>query len=162
MVHPVHYVGNMARRTGLHLLEEIASVEPREGYVLGLTWTDGLRGEVCVRPLAERFPAYALLLDPARFATARPGPEKFTVDFGQDLEIPADLLRRKALEQLGRVMPVEDFRAWRERNGLSLARAAEALGLTRRTIIYYESGRRLIPRTVMLACRGWEAMRSAA
>jgi predicted transcriptional regulator len=55
-------------------------------------------------------------------------------------------------------MPRGDFRAWRERQGLSLTGAAQALGLSRRMVAYYESGERIIPKTVMLACKGveWE------
>jgi transcriptional regulator with XRE-family HTH domain len=49
------------------------------------------------------------------------------------------------------------FRAWRRRLGLTQEAAAEALGLKRRMIQYYESGGRdgrpvEIPKTVRLAC----------
>ena len=44
-----------------------------------------------------------------------------------------------------------------EQLGLSLSDAAQALGVTRRMIAYYEAGRDLIPRMVGLACKGWEA-----
>ena len=43
------------------------------------------------------------------------------------------------------------------RNQLSLSSAAEALGMTRRMIAHYRSGSRPIPKTVQLACVGWEA-----
>jgi transcriptional regulator with XRE-family HTH domain len=55
------------------------------------------------------------------------------------------------------VMTAEDFRAWRRGIGLTQAGAAEALGLKRRMIQYYEQGARDgrsvdIPRSVRLAC----------
>lgn len=50
-----------------------------------------------------------------------------------------------------------DFRNWRKRLALSQAAAAEALGLKRRVIQYYERGVRdgdpvIIPKAVRLAC----------
>ena len=42
--------------------------------------------------------------------------------------------------------------------GISQAGAAKALGISGRMIKYYEEGRHMIPRTVMPACRGREAM----
>ena len=45
-----------------------------------------------------------------------------------------------------------------ERNNLSLSRAAEAIGMTRRMIAYYKNGSRSIPKTVWLACIGYEVL----
>ena len=54
-------------------------------------------------------------------------------------------------------MPPEMFKAWRKSLGLSQKEAAEALGLKRRIVQYYEKGERdgvevEIPKTVRLAC----------
>jgi len=46
-----------------------------------------------------------------------------------------------------------------QRNGLSLASAAESLGMTRRMIAHYRTGSRPIPKVVGLACLGWESRR---
>jgi predicted transcriptional regulator len=51
-------------------------------------------------------------------------------------------------------MTGEQFQRWRERHELSVVAAARTLGLSRRTIQYYEKGKRSIPRVVELACRG--------
>jgi hypothetical protein len=48
------------------------------------------------------------------------------------------------------------FTVWRIRNGLSLAAASRELGVTVRTVSAYGSNERPIPRTVQLACIGWE------
>jgi len=51
----------------------------------------------------------------------------------------------------------EDFKRWRKSLGLSQKDAAEALGLKRRVVQYYEKGERngdkvVIPKAVRLAC----------
>ncbi len=55
------------------------------------------------------------------------------------------------------VMQPGSFRGWRKSLGLSQKAAAEALGLKRRVVQYYEKGERdgepvTIPKTVRLAC----------
>lgn len=40
--------------------------------------------------------------------------------------------------------------------------SAEALGLSWRQVAYYASGEHEVPRTVLLACKGWEAEQRAA
>jgi transcriptional regulator with XRE-family HTH domain len=55
-----------------------------------------------------------------------------------------------------RVRP-SDFKRWRKTLGLSQKQAAEALGLKRRMVQYYEKGQRdgekvAVPKTVRLAC----------
>src|SRR5512132_3173275 len=55
-----------------------------------------------------------------------------------------------------RVRP-SDFKRWRKTLGLSQKQAAEALGLKRRMVQYYETGQRdgekvAVPKTVRLAC----------
>ena len=47
-----------------------------------------------------------------------------------------------------------EFIRWRWKHGLSLTAAAEALGLSRRTVAYYVSGEQQVPRTVLLALKG--------
>lgn len=54
-------------------------------------------------------------------------------------------------------MSPESFKRWRKNLGLSQKEAAEALGLKRRIVQYYEQGERdgqtiEIPKTVRLAC----------
>ncbi len=73
-----------------------------------------------------------------------------------DIGIPVDALYRLSKEQAGQAWPTEQFNAWMERHGLSAAQAAKALGLTRRTIIYYHTGAKPIPIYIGLACEGWE------
>ncbi|HYN78013.1 MAG TPA: hypothetical protein VES73_09505 [Lamprocystis sp. (in: g-proteobacteria)] len=64
---------------------------------------------------------------------------------------------RLAREQGGTAFPAADFNIRMKRNGLSLATAAQALGLSRRTTINYNTGQKPIPTYIGLACEGWEA-----
>jgi predicted transcriptional regulator len=68
-----------------------------------------------------------------------------------------DTLWRLAQEQSGATMSAEAFRRWRKSRSFTLDTAAEALGVSRRMIAYYEKGERPIPRVVALATRGLEA-----
>ena len=54
-------------------------------------------------------------------------------------------------------MRASDFKRWRKTLGLSQKQAADALGLKRRVVQYYEKGERdgekvAVPKTVRLAC----------
>jgi len=115
---------------------------------------------VCVdfAEMAERLPVFAELKHPDFFQQAA------VTDWGHSLQWPngegldADRLMEMALEQARRTDTLT-FRHWQDRNGLSLAQAAAAIGLLRRTVSQYRTGVRPIPRTVALACKGWEAER---
>ncbi|MEK7862983.1 MAG: hypothetical protein AAB295_06935, partial [Chloroflexota bacterium] len=94
-----------------------------------------------------------------RFAAVRPGEWGHALTWGgrrgREIEIGADALWRMARRQVDgeRV----DFAAWRAAHGLSLAEAARGLGLSRRTIVYYDAGAKLVPRLVALALKGCKA-----
>ena len=49
-------------------------------------------------------------------------------------------------------MTAAEFRAWRERCGLSLTKAGQALGIGRSRVAVYQNGDEPIPQTVALAC----------
>lgn len=70
-----------------------------------------------------------------------------------------DPLRRDAPQKEREIAPMkaQDFRRWRHAMGWSQRQTAEALGMTLRSIQYYERGERdgqevNIPRSVELAC----------
>lgn len=105
-------------------------------------------------------PGYERLVEPAVFADVAieewgHGVEWPVIDQG----IPVETLVRLAREQAGTAYSTTGFNAWMERNRLSLTEAAKALGLTRRTILYYHCGQKPIPLYIGLACEGWEARR---
>ena len=78
-----------------------------------------------------------------------------------EIDIGAARLLELALEQGGRADAVEFIR-WRWKHGMGFTDAAEALGLSRRQMAYYASGEHEVPRSVLLACQGWEVERQAA
>jgi DNA-binding XRE family transcriptional regulator len=49
-------------------------------------------------------------------------------------------------------MEPQDLKAWRDRNNLTQQDAADALGISRRTLVAYEQGESSIPRVVEYAC----------
>jgi len=101
---------------------------------------------------------YQPLIAPDQFAAV------VVSDWGHGIEWQAidqglsiEALIRLAREQAGTAFPTADFNIWMKRNGLTLTTAAQALGLSRRTIIYYNTGQKPIPIYIGLACEGWEA-----
>lgn len=125
-----------------------------------VAWDDGHRARINLAPIIAGRPALARLIEPEAFVSVS--------EDGWSLEWPhcgidfgSSQLRRWADEQAGEAMPAEAFRAWMEQHALTLDRAAEALGLSRRTIAYYLSGEQPVPKTVMLATEGYDARRAA-
>jgi hypothetical protein len=78
-----------------------------------------------------------------------------------ELELAADNLRARALEQAGEASH-EFIIQWMERHRLTLDQAAQALGLSRRMLAYYRSGARPVPRHVALACLGFAAQAASS
>jgi predicted DNA-binding protein (UPF0251 family) len=142
-------------------INRIQSAQPLGGTLMEIRDTGGQVVSVDFAEMAKHQPVFAKLKKSDFFRRA------IVTDWGHTLEWPngegvdADRLMEMALEQMGRTDTLE-FRRWQDRNGLSLAAAADAIGLSRRTISQYRTGARQIPRTVTLACKGWEAEQAAA
>jgi hypothetical protein len=133
----------------------LQSVSVDTGMVLVATYTGGNTIRVDLTDVAQRLQAFAPLESRREFRRAA------VVDFGWAVEWPcgasldSDRLLEMSLEQSGQAANV-DFRRWQDRHRLSLTGAATAIGLTRRTVSQYRTGARPVPRTVTLACKGWE------
>jgi len=138
-------------------LPQIAKVEAMRPYVLRVVFASEAEFAVDVGGLVRGLVVFAPLRErPELFGQVRVGEWGADLGWGGDMELSADTLWRLALEQAGEAMPREEFRAWRLAHKLSLTRAAQALGLSRRMVAYYDSGARLIPKVVRLACKGAE------
>ena len=136
-------------------LPQIASVAALDVATLELTWRGG---RVACVDMAALFDAASGGRDARR---ARLDEWGHHLAWPDGTEIGADRLWLASLGAWGE----EDARAfleWRLRHGLSAVRAAEALGLRRADVIAYSLGTRPVPRAVILACRGWEALLPAA
>lgn len=135
----------------------LTAVQALADGVLALTYADGEQLQVSVLPLIQRHPTLRELATPAVFQRAKLGEWGASVTWGQDaLELAADNLRARAVEQAGGTSH-ETIWNWMARHDLTLDAAAQALGLSRRMLAYYRSGEKPVPRTVALACLGWEA-----
>lgn len=135
----------------------LTAVKALADGVLALTYADGEQLQVDVKPIIAKHPTLRELGKPAVFKRAKLGDWGGSVTWGtDDLELAADNLRARAIEQAGGYSH-EVILNWMARHGMTLDSAAEALGLSRRMLAYYRSGEKPVPRTVALACLGWEA-----
>jgi hypothetical protein len=140
----------------------ITAVEALPDLTLKITWATHDKDIIRLGDLVTAGAALEPLRDPKAFATAMVGEDGWTVAWGDSIELDADHLFRLARYQAGESMTPEAMRAWRLGNGLSQARAAVELGISDRMVKYYEDGTHLVPKTVMLACAGYDALRRAA
>jgi hypothetical protein len=138
--------------------QKIKSVTAEAPSQLTILWHSGKHTMVNISEYLDA-PGYEKLKEPKFFVTA------VIEEWGHGIEwrdgeigIDADTLYRMGKEQAGLAFPVNDFNSWMERNGLSLSAAAKALGITRRTIVYYHGGHKPIPIYIKLACIGWETL----
>jgi hypothetical protein len=139
----------------------LQAVVAMPSYQLRLTFIDGTVYTVTLADEFDRFPGLRPLQDPVAFARAMiVEGEGWTVEWPElDIQIGADTLWLDAQAQNAPDENTRAFAQWRAHNGLSLKQAAEALGLTPRTVSAYGTGARPVPRYIALACKGWEAQR---
>lgn len=124
-------------------MRTILSAAPLGPTRLRLEWSDGTVAEVTMQQVQ----------DPA---SVKVGDWGHSLVWPDGTEIGADSLWLDTLDAIGRG-DARRFLEWRLVNGLSLSKAADALGLARRTVAYYSNGDRPVPKTVLLACKGWDA-----
>lgn len=116
----------------------IASLVFEDGDVRAIDFTERARNRPKLKPL----------LTPENFERGRMVEGGVAVEWPCGIDIDATSLYRNALAM--------EFRVWRLDHGMSQAEAADALGLTSRTVQTYEAGKREVPRTVLLAMRGYD------
>ena len=136
----------------------LESVRALADYRLQLVFRDGSAYTVSLANSFDKFPGLGPLQDKAAFANAQiiEG-EGWTVEWPElDIQIGADTLWLDARAQNAVDENTRVFAQWRAENGLTLTQAAQALGMTPRTMSAYGTGSRPVPRYVALACKGWE------
>ena len=139
----------------------IKSVQTTGIQRLIIDWSTGETLDCDLTDTIKRHTAFAPLADPSVFAQVVVEEWGHGLDWPGGLDMGADRLYQLCREQAGLLSPAA-FDEWMKNNKLSLSTAAEALGMTRRMIAHYRSGSRPIPKTVQLACIGWEALKKAA
>ena len=135
----------------------LRSVKTTPTASLLLRYADGEQLEVSLVDAIMKHPGLSRLKDRKVFSSAKVGEHGASVMWANDddLALAADNLRARAVEQAGGVSH-EFIWNWMARNDLTLDTAADALGVSRRMLAYYRSGAKPVPRTVALACLGWE------
>ncbi len=137
----------------------LESVRPAGDLRLEVVFKGGRVATVDLEPWIDGVGMLQLLRDPDLFARARVHEWGWHVEWVPDeIDVAGDQLWRMAGEQAGEIMPTAEFRAWRARHRLSLTDAARVLGLSRRLVAYYDGGQRPVPRTILLACGGYDAL----
>jgi hypothetical protein len=140
-------------------MRTISAVRAVKPGVLSLTWSDGTRARIDLgRTLQHR--GFHALRDAKAFARVRIGECGHSIEWPNGPALGADMLWLETLSSIGHD-DARDFLEWRMRNGLSLTKAAEALGVSRRMIAYYSNAEKPVPRPILLACKGWEAEQAA-
>lgn len=132
----------------------ITSAVPIGFTSLRLAWSDATIVDLDLGT-AINDQAYSTLGDQAEFAQVRIGDWGHSLVWPSGVEMGADSLWLETLSATGH----DDARAfleWRLRHALSLTKAADALGLSRRMVAYYSNGEKKVPKSILLACRGWE------
>jgi hypothetical protein len=137
----------------------LTAVKALANYRLRLAYADEAAFEVDLGDLIRKSKSLAALKDEKLFKKAKVGFAGRSVDWIEDqLDMGSDNLRNIAVEQAGGIGH-ERIWTWLHETGLTLEQAAEALGISRRMLIYYRDGEKPIPRSIWLACLGWQAVR---
>lgn len=143
-------------------MPRIGAVRAVECPHIAVDWVAGSRAgrseTVDLAPLIDSFKVYApLRTDRRLFAGVHVSDDGNAVAWGDgSIDMAAASIERLAEES----MTAGDFEAFLKRNRLTHQGAASALGRSRRQIEYYLSTG-VIPRTIALACFGYEARRRA-
>jgi hypothetical protein len=138
---------------------QLTQVEALSSARLRLSYADGQVFEVDLRSWVDITESLKALREPAVFESAAVGFGGRSVEWlNGEVDLGADNLRNLAVEQAGGIGH-ERIWNWLHDNDLTLEEAAEALGISRRMLIYYRDGEKPIPRAIWLACLGWDAVR---
>lgn len=141
----------------------LQSVTVLPDLVISATYTDGKTATVSMHDLIKCYPAFAPLESAEECGTVEIADWGFTLEWKCGMSLDCDRFFELSLEQSNMIENVR-FRQWQDSHALSLADAAKAIGLSRRTISQYRTGARPVPRVVALACKGWSSdhMKKAA
>ncbi|WP_434561898.1 hypothetical protein [Pseudomonas sp. Z4-20] len=140
----------------------LLAVQPLLPCILELTFIDGQQLTLDLSADVQHFPGLRPLLEEGAFEGAVLGDDGWSVEWrALDIQIGADTLYLDALAQNAEDENTRIFISWRARTGLPLNQAAEALGVSARSISRYSSGREAVPRSLALACLGWDSLQRA-
>lgn len=136
---------------------KLKSVRAVSGNTLEIVWDDDHQARVDLSHVIAGHKGLKPIKPAKAFALVAVSRDRWSIEWPDGIDFGSQQLRRWASEQAGDSMPMADFRQWMTAHGMTLDDAAKALGLSRRMVAYYLSGEKSIPRTVMLATKGWTA-----
>lgn len=137
----------------------IVAAKAKAPTTLAIRWSDGTRADVNLDAMLHDRRLRALR-EPSEFARVYVGEWGHSLEWPSGVELGADTLWLETLSASGHE-DARTFLEWRLRHGLSLAKAADALGLSRRMVAYYSNGEKPVPKAILLACKGWEVSHAA-
>jgi hypothetical protein len=140
-------------------LPSLSHIGVPTGLALHVSWSNGVEATLDFSRLMEADP-FRSLADPEVSEQVQIGEWGHSLVWPGDVELSADSLWLMTLEALGRDDTLA-FLSWRMRHGLGSQKAAAALGISERDVARYSSAQAQVPSTVLLACRGWEALQAA-
>ncbi|KPW76232.1 hypothetical protein ALQ65_04689 [Pseudomonas syringae pv. coriandricola] len=137
----------------------LKDVQALAGHRLALMFINDQRYVLDMSADVQAFPGLQPLKADEAFAQAHVGDDGWTVEWPElDIQIGADTLYLDAQAQAATDENTRIFIGWRARTGLPLVQAAQALGVSPRSITRYSNAREATPRTLALACLGWDAL----
>ena len=137
----------------------LTKVKALKDFRLSLAFADGQTFTIDLNDWIAKTKPLKPLQDETLFARAKIGADGGTVEWkSAQLDLASDNLRNLAIEQSGSIGH-ERIWNWLHENQLTLEQGAEALGISRRMLIYYRDGEKPVPRAIWLACLGWQAVK---
>jgi hypothetical protein len=140
-------------------MRTIVAAKAKPPATLALRWSDGTQAELDLGTLL-RDGRLRALREPSELSRVRIGECGHSLEWPSGVELGADSLWLETLSATGHG-DARAFLEWRLRHGLSLAKTADALGLSRRMVAYYSNGEKAVPKSILLACKGWEVGHAA-
>lgn len=121
-----------------------------------VVWADGNEHVVDLAPVIMQYKVFQpLRRNRALFERVRLEDGGRTIVWTDEIDMAAETVQRLAAEQH---MSDTEFRQFLARHHLSWTAGAAVLGISRRQVAYYAQGTKPISRTIVLACRGYDAL----
>jgi len=137
----------------------VREIRADAGHTVRVVRADGTEQSVDLAPMIMQYKIFQpLRRDRALFESVRLEDDGRTIVWTDEIDMAAETVQRLAAEQH---MSDTEFRHFLARHGLSWTAGAAVLGISRRQVAYYAQGTKPIPRTIALACRGYDALAAA-
>lgn len=140
-------------------MPKITAVSHVQDFVIRVTFGSGQSSTIDMHDwvFADDAAPYLPLRDMTVFSNPRVDEYGWDIVWGDDIQAGSHQLWQLAQEQNALQYAGFNFREWLDNIGLSLSGAAEVFDMSRRMMAAYSSGAKPLPRTMILAMKGYEA-----